>query len=147
VLKNISSTTQVIAGDRLGWQWCSFPSYWNIAPQGDVTLPPGKTYKFELINNTQGVWPLEPTGAELGIYVESGTFDEPNKMVSFVSWGEGLPFAGRESVAVTAGLWTLGQRVSIGGNDSGFIVTGSVDDASGYEGVPARCLVGPPNGE
>jgi hypothetical protein len=83
----------------------------------------------------------------LGIYIESGTFDEPNKMVSFVSWGEGLGFTGRESVAVTAGLWTLGQRVVLGGGDSGFIVTGSVEDVSGYEGAPTRCLVAPANGE
>jgi hypothetical protein len=147
VLKNISSTTQTIVGDRLGWQWCSFPSYWNIAPQGNVTLPAGKTYKFQLINNTQGVWPLEKEGAELGIYIESGTFDEETKIASFVSWGTGLPFAGRESVAVRAGLWTLGERVALAGGDTGFIVTGPTNDASSYEGVPARCLVAPPNGE
>ncbi|MEY4549441.1 MAG: hypothetical protein RL685_5636 [Pseudomonadota bacterium] len=146
VLKNVSSTTQVIAGTREGWQWCSFPAYWNIAPQGNVTLAPGATYKFELIYNTQGVWPLLPEGGELGIYIESGTFDEPNKLVSFVSWGEGLGFTGRESVAVQADLWTLGQRVIIG-NRAGFIATGSVNDESGYEPVSARCLVAPPNGE
>jgi hypothetical protein len=147
VLKNISNTTQTIAGLREGWQWCSFPAYWNIAPQGNVTLAPGATYKFELVYNTQGVWPLPKEGGELGIYIESGTFDEPNKIVSFVSWGDGLGFTGRESVAVEAGLWTLGQRVEFASGDTGFVVTGETNDASGYEGVPARCLVAPPNGE
>ena len=144
VLKNISTTTQTIAGDRLGWQWCSFPSYWYIAP-ANVVLPPGKTYKFPLILNTMGVWPLYPEGAELAIYVQSGTFDEPDKMVSFVSWGQGLPNTGREYVATMANLWTFQERVDIGSGDSGFIATGNVKLGSGYESVPARCLVAPPN--
>lgn len=145
VLKNISDTTQVITGLREGWQWCSFPSYWNIAPQGNVTLSPGETYKFQLINNTQGVWPLAPEGAELAFYIQSGTFDEPDKMVSFVSWGDGLPTAGREYVAVLANLWTLNQRVEIDFSHDGFIATGITNDASGYQGVSRRCLVAPPN--
>ena len=147
VLKNISSTSQTIVGQRLGWQWCSFPSYWNIAPQGDVVLPPGKTYKFVLINNTEGLWHLPPEGAELAIYVQSGTFDEPDKMVSFVSWGEGLASAGREYVATMADLWTFDDRVEIDGSDSGFVATGSTKLASGYQSVPARCLVAPENGD
>lgn len=147
VLKNISATNQTIVGQRLGWQWCSFPSYWNIAPQGDVVLPPGKTYKFVLINNTEGLWHLPPEGAELAIYVQSGTFDEPDKMVSFVSWGEGLGTSGREYVATNAELWTFDDRVKIGVRDSGFIVTGNTKTASGYTSVPARCLVAPENGE
>lgn len=145
VLKNISSTTQVIAGARLGWQWCSFPSYWNIAPQGDVTLAPGKTYKFILINNTQGMWQLPPEGAELAIYIESGTFDEPEKMVSFVSWGTGLATAGREYVATMANLWTLNSRIAVDDADKGFIATGSTKLGSGYQAASRRCLVAPPN--
>ena len=145
VLKNISSTNQTIVGTRQGWQWCSFPSYWNIAPQGDVVLAPGKTYKFVLIYNTEGLWHLPPEGAELAIYVQSGTFDEPDKLVSFVSWGEGLGTAGREYVATMAQLWTFDDRVDIANGDSGFIVTGSVKSASGYASVEARCLVAPPN--
>jgi hypothetical protein len=145
VLKNISTTTQVIAGERLGWQWCSFPSYWNIAPEGDVSVPAGKTYKFVLINNTQGVWQLPREGAELAIYIESGTFDEPEKMAAFVSWGEGLGTAGREYVATLAGLWTANARVDIFQSDGGFVATGSTKLGSGYQGVPKRCLVAPPN--
>ncbi|MEO8181915.1 MAG: hypothetical protein ABI895_24025 [Deltaproteobacteria bacterium] len=145
VLKNISPTTQVIIGERLGWQWCSFPSYWNIAPEGNVTVLPGKTYKFTLINNTQGQWYLPSEGAELAIYVASGTFDEPEKMVSFVSWGTGLQTAGREYVATMAGLWTLNSRIEVDPSDGGFIATGTIKLGSGYEGVPKRCLVAPPN--
>jgi len=145
VLKNISNTTQVITGERLGWQWCSFPSYWNIAPQGNVTLAPGKTYKFTLINNTQGVWRLPPEGAELAIYIESGTFDEPEKMVSFVSWGTGLATAGREYVATMAGLWTLNSRIEVDDADAGFIANGSTKVGEGYQAASRRCLVGPPN--
>jgi hypothetical protein len=144
VLKNVSTTSQTIIGDRLGWQWCSFPSYWYIAP-ANVVLPPGKTYKFILNLNTEGVWHLYPEGAELAIYVQSGTFDEPEKMVSFVSWGEGLPNTGREYVATMANLWTFMDRVEIDSGDSGFIATGSVQEGSGYESVPKRCLEAPPN--
>ncbi|HEU4580174.1 MAG TPA: hypothetical protein VFS67_18075 [Polyangiaceae bacterium] len=147
VLKNISSTPQTIVGQRLGWQWCSFPAYWNIAPQGDVVLPPGKTYKFILIYNTMGLWLVPPEGGELAIYVQSGTFDEPDKLVSFVSWGEGLATAGREYVATMAELWTFDDRVVIHDGDSGFIATGDTKVASGYQSVPARCLVAPENGE
>lgn len=147
VLRNISDTTQIITGLREGWQWCSFPSYWNIAPQGNVTLSPGETYKFQLINNTQGVWPLPSEGSELAFYIQSGTFDEPDKMVSFVSWGTGLATAGREYVAVLANLWTLNQRVELEPDDEGIIATGIANDASGYVGVSRRCLLAPPNEE
>jgi len=145
VLKNISATTQVIVGQRLGWQWCSFPSYWNIAPQGDVSLPPGKTYKFILVYNTQGTWLLPQEGGELAIYIESGTFDEPEKMVSFVSWGTGLAMTGREYVATLAGLWTLDSRIEVDSADAGFIATGSTKLGSGYQVASKRCLVAPPN--
>jgi len=144
VLKNISTTAQTIVGDRMGWQWCSFPSYWYIAP-ASVVVPAGKTYKFILSLNTEGVWPLYPEGAELGIYVQSGTFDESDKIVSFVSWGEGLGDRGREYVGVMAGLWTQNSRIEIDSGDSGFIATGSVKLGSGYESVAKRCLVAPPN--
>jgi hypothetical protein len=145
VLRNITSTNQTIVGQRLGWQWCSFPSYWNIAPQGDVVLGPGKTYKFILIYNTEGIWKLPTEGSELAIYVQSGTFDEPDKLVSYVSWGDGLGGTGREYVATNANLWTYGDGVEIGNRDSGFIATGNTKLASGYTSVPARCLVAPPN--
>jgi hypothetical protein len=145
VLKNISTIPQVITGQRLGWQWCSFPSYWNIAPEGDVTVAPGKTYKFLLNFNTEGIWQLAPEGAELAIYVASGTFDEPDKLVSFVSWADGLPNTGREGVATLAGLWTLDSRIDISSAAKGFIATGTVKLGSGYQSVPARCLVAPPN--
>lgn len=145
VLRNITSTNQTIVGQRLGWQWCSFPAYWNIAPQGDVVLGPGKTYKFVLIYNTEGLWALPPEGSELAIYVQSGTFDEPDKLVSYVSWGDGLGGTGREYVATNANLWTYGDLVKIDNGDSGFIATGDTKVASGYTSVPARCLVAPPN--
>jgi len=145
VLRNITSTNQTIVGQRLGWQWCSFPAYWNIAPQGDVVLGPGKTYKFILIYNTEGLWKLPPEGSELAIYVQSGTFDEPDKLVSYVGWGEGLGGTGREYVATNANLWTYGDLVTIDNGDSGFIATGNTKLASGYTSVPARCLVAPPN--
>jgi hypothetical protein len=144
VLKNISTTVQTIVGDRMGWQWCSVPSYWYIAP-GNIVVPPGKTYKFILNLNTMGTWPLPPEGSELAIYVQSGTFDEPDKLVSFVSWGEGLQDRGREYVGVLATLWTQNSRIEIGSGDSGFIATGNVKLGSGYQGVAKRCLVAPPN--
>jgi hypothetical protein len=144
VLKNISTTTQTITGERLGWQWCSFPSYWFIAAE-NVTVAPGATYKFILNLNTMGVWHLPPEGSELAVYIESGTFDEPEKMVSFVSWGNGLANAGREYVATMAGLWTLNSRVDIFPSDHGLIAIGSTKLGSGYQGVSARCLVSPPN--
>jgi hypothetical protein len=150
VIRNVSSSTVTLAGSRLGWQWCSVPAYWAITEGPDVTLEPGATYAFVPYYNQGGPRPLfrgdDPQDTnELGIYPQPGTFDEADKIMAFVIWGQGSAGDTRESIGVMGGFWTFGQKIPIGPNDSGFVATGPTNRGDGYTGVPARCLVAPPN--
>ncbi len=146
VIRNISSRPQTLVGGEMGWQWCNFPNYNSIA-LSDVTLPPGGTLAFRLVNQFS-IFPLfdgEPGDPnEMAIYTTTGSFMSAELMTSFVSWGAGLA-GGRESVAVMAGLWTATDRVEIAPGHAGFIITGRADEGAGYTSVPLRCLVAPPN--
>jgi hypothetical protein len=146
VLQNVSDTDQTIVGGRQGWQWCNFPAYWAIVqPEESVVLSPGETYAFTAIYNTMGQWSFDPEGGELGIYTTTGSFTTVSLMRSFVSWADAAP--SREPTAVLGGYWTYDERIEIGPNDGGFIITGDSNRGSGYQGVPARCIVIPPNEE
>jgi len=149
VLRNVSSDDVTIVGGVQGWPWCNVPAYWNIAAQ-DVTLSPDETFAFLPYYNTTGVRVLFPGDDpfdtnEMGIYTASGSFNNSELIVAFVSWGKGAELETRESIAVLAGLWSFGERISIGAGDAGFIATGPTDQGSGYTSVPARCLVAPAN--
>jgi hypothetical protein len=144
VLKNVSNTDQTIIGGRQGWQWCNFPVYWNVVlTDEDVILAPGETYTLIAINNTQGQWEFDREGGELGIYTAPGTFTTADAVVAFAIWGEIGPM--REPTAVAAGRWVGSDRIEIGPYDAGFVIVGDATQAQGYEAVPARCLVPPPN--
>jgi hypothetical protein len=150
VLRNVSGSTLTLVGGRLGWQWCNVPAYWTITDDGpDVTLEPGGTYAFVPVYNL-GLRPLfrgddRQDTNEFGIYPASGTFDEADKILAFVSWGQGSGGESRESIGVMGKKWTFGETVTIGPNDAGFVATGPTNRGDGYTGVPARCLVAPPN--
>jgi hypothetical protein len=146
VLRNISTSPVVLVGnpDRTGWQWCSFPAYWYIADT-NVTLQPGQTYKFFPVYNQDGVREFYQDRGEIGIYSVSGSFDESELMLAFLSWGDGLMGAGRENIATLAKLWTFGENIELTESAAGFIAMGPADRASSYVEVPARCLVAPPN--
>lgn len=144
VVKNVSNTNQTILGGRQGWQWCNFPVYWNVVlTDEDVVLAPGETYAFIPINNTQGQWDFDRDGGELGIYTAPGTFTTVDAVVAFAIWGDAA--SSREPTGVMAGRWTNSERIEIGPNDAGFVIVGDATRAEGYEAVPSRCLVLPPN--
>jgi len=145
VIKNISTSPVIITGnpERSGWQWCNFPAYWYIT-ETDVTLLPGQTYKFFPDYNQDGVREFYPDQGEIGIYSTSGSFDEADLMLAFVSWGARLT-GGRENVATLAKIWTFDEHVALTETAAGFVATGPADRASSYVEVPARCLVAPPN--
>jgi hypothetical protein len=146
VLRNVSQTTQTLAGGRRGWQWCNIPDYWNIQlREEDVVLEPGGTYKFVLGRETGTVRELFPGDDpndvnELGIYSTTGSFMTAELIEAFVSWGAGSNFGSRESVAVQGGVWTNSERIEIEPGHAGFIATGAADRGAGYTSVPARCL-------
>jgi len=146
VIRNVSSDPVTITGGEMGWQWCNFPQYNSIVLE-DLVLEPDQTLALRMVNQFR-YWRLYP-GAEgdpneLGIYITTGAFNNSELIRAFVSWGAGLR-GGRESVAVTALLWTNQDRVEIQPGHAGFIITGRADEGSGYTSVPARCLVLPPN--
>jgi hypothetical protein len=142
VLKNVSTTPVVIKGTRSGWQWCNFPAYWYLSDD-DITLQPGQTFKFLPNYNTSGVRQFEKDSGEVGIYSVSGSFDEPDLILNFVSWGTGI-LGGREYVATMADVWTYDNHIDVG-SGAGFVATGNVKTAAGFTPVPTRCLVAPPN--
>jgi hypothetical protein len=150
VLRNVSDADVTLVGGRQGWQWCNVPAYWALTEGGNVTLKPGATYSFIPYYNLGGPRPLyrgdEKTDTnELGIYPTTGTFDESDKILAFVVWGLGSDGESRESIGAMSGLWTFGDKIAIGPNDAGFVATGVTNRGAGYTGVPARCLVAPPN--
>jgi hypothetical protein len=153
VLRNVTQSDQIIAGGVQGWQWCNVPSYYAVAiPGGDIVLKPGETYAFRLIERNGNIRPLfdgaedEDTN-ELGIYVATGAFNNPQLIEAFVSWGAGSAYETRESVAMLAGKWTFGSRVAIQPGHAGFIATGDAASGEGFTSVPARCLPARVNGE
>lgn len=82
--RTLSSETTVVSGSL------------NLAPNEEVTLSvPG------FLNNT---------AADLGLYLPTGSFGSSASMIDFTQWGSGNN--GRESVAVTKGIWTAGTFVS-----------------------------------
>jgi hypothetical protein len=149
VLRNVSDADVTLVGGRENWQWCNVPAYWAIRESGNVTLAPGETYAFVPYYNTSGPRtlyrgddPFEPN--ELGIYPASGTFDEADQILAFVSWGVS-ELDSRESIGVMGGKWTYDQHIAIRPGHAGFVATGPTNRASGYTSVPARCLVAPQN--
>jgi hypothetical protein len=150
VLRNVSTSSVTIVGGREGWQWCNVPAYWALTEGGNVTLAPGDTYFFIPYYNLGGPRPLfrgddRQDTNEMGIYPTTGSFDEADKILAFVEWGQGSFGDSRQSIAVMAGLWTFGETITIGPSDAGFVATGATNRGAGYTGVPARCLVAPPN--
>jgi hypothetical protein len=143
VIQNISNQPQTVLGQT--WQWCQFPSYWFISNSTDnITLAPGETLGFitELRGDPEAVLQQASDGQELGIYISSGNYLNPEAMRAFVSWGTGSPqgIAGREMVAVQARLWVSGDRVRLYRGAAGFVAAGNADEGTGYVAVPEPCL-------
>lgn len=96
----------------------------NLAPNADVVVTVNDAY-------------LNDTAADLGLYLPTGSFASAAVMVDFTQWGSGGN--GRESVAVTKGIWTAGTFINVpppyeytgNGGQNGFQFWGtllSVDD-------------------
>ncbi|MFY7970961.1 MAG: lamin tail domain-containing protein [Flavobacteriales bacterium] len=96
-IKNFGAADADISTYRL----CALFSYatLNMAPtsivSGDLYLSPNEEVTVQ--------WNLNATASDLGLYLPSGSFGSAAAMVAFVEWGGGM--LGRESVAVSAGLW------------------------------------------
>jgi hypothetical protein len=146
VLRNVSQRTQTIQGGDQGWQWCNIPGYFNVVlDERDIVLAPGETYTFSLIERGGLPRPLyngeasEDTN-ELGIFTLPGSFNNPELVEAFVSWGEGSAFETRESTASMGLKWSFGSRVEIQSGHAGFVATGDATSGDGFTSVPGRCL-------
>jgi hypothetical protein len=148
VVRNASSDDLTVQGGQMGAQWCNIPAYDFVAYE-NVILEPGQTLAFYPIQNGSALRPLPPGDDaqepnELVIYTTTGSFDEPNLVAAFVSWGFGDD-NGREVTASMGNKWIFGDRVAIGRGHDGFIITGNADEGDGYTSVDEHCLVAPPN--
>ena len=104
-IKNLGSSMQDISS----WLLCSRFVYASISSltvmSGSTTLAPNDVVVLSEFS-------MDNTAADLGLY-NSGDFGSADAMEAFVQWrepGTSQPF-GRESVAVTKGIWTAGDFV------------------------------------
>jgi len=106
-IKNFGSTTEDIGAYRL----CSLISYRTLSSQttvvsGSLNLGPND----EVTVSISGDW-LDDTAADLGLYLPTGSFGSPANMIDFTQWGSSPN--GRESVAVSKGIWTAGTFINV----------------------------------
>ncbi|MEL6698783.1 MAG: T9SS type A sorting domain-containing protein [Bacteroidota bacterium] len=102
-LKNVGSSTV----DVSNWWLCYLFTYRqlsasNITVTGNTMMAPGDIVTISGSGLSLG------TSSDLGIY-NSSSFGSSTAMEDFVQWGAGGQ--GRESVAVTKGIWTAGDFV------------------------------------
>ncbi len=107
--------TGTASGDIGGWWLCYRFEYYDIP--ASVSIEPGAFLVIHLgVNgdNTatdvyiQFASALNTNSSDLNLYLD-GNFTSPSSMIDFVQWGGGGN--GRESVAVTAGMWMEGDFV------------------------------------
>jgi hypothetical protein len=67
---------------------------------------------------------------------QSGSYGSPNQIEAFVSWGAGQA-SSRETVATSAGIWTVDQGITLSAGHTAFVVTGDVTKESGFTSIPA----------
>ncbi len=107
---------------------CARPQYDRIgalnASCGTISLNPSEY----VVVTTNFAFPT--AGGELGIY-SSGDFADPASIVDYVIWGDPSGVS-RESVAVSAGIWTVGERATAFSDESALIYDGTGDAATDY---------------
>ena len=106
IIKNFDSETVDISNYRL----CSKLVYTNnltslTLENGSLNLEAGNTVTLSLTG-----FDIDATGADLGLYIASGPFSDPNGLVDFMQYGSAGN--GRESEAAEKGLWNEGEFVS-----------------------------------
>lgn len=104
-LKNFGNDTEDISD----WWFCALFVY---AQLNTLTVNSGS---LELESNQEVEltgYNLQEAASDLGLY-ETNTFGDASAMRDFTQWGAGGQ--GRESVAVTAGIWTAGDFLEIPG--------------------------------
>ncbi|TXE20004.1 T9SS type A sorting domain-containing protein [Psychroserpens burtonensis] len=105
-IKNFGTTTENIGTYRL----CSLFGYRTLSTQttlvsGSFNLNPNAEVTVSIPNY------LNDTAADLGLYLPTGNFGVAANMLDFTQWGSSPN--GRESVAVSKGIWTAGTFINV----------------------------------
>lgn len=87
-----------ISGYRLWSEMSNVTISSSMVVSGDLNIPASGSVVLGFI--------MDATGADLGLYGASGDFTDPTAMVDFTQWG--TAGNGRESVAVSKGIWVAG---------------------------------------
>lgn len=106
-IRNFGNATDDVGSHRL----CSLITYRTLSTQttiveGSFNLAPGEEVTVSIAND----W-LDDSGADLGLYVPTGSFGSAANMIDFTQWGSGGN--GREGLAVTNGFWTAGTFINV----------------------------------
>ena len=102
-LKNFGSANAPISG----YWFCVVPSYAEVSSMTAVTtLAPGEEVDIASSVN------LVASNGEFALYSTSG-FSNVNNIIDFIQWGTGSSGSSRESLAVSAGLWTANTFVTV----------------------------------
>ncbi|MEO0403651.1 MAG: hypothetical protein AAF193_02145, partial [Bacteroidota bacterium] len=132
-IKNWGSCEVDISQYRL----CSEFSYVTVSSlavvSGNTTIPTNGT-----VTLSWPAWNPSGTGADLGLYVPSPNFNNPDDMVDFTQWGSGGN--GRESVAVAKGIWSTGDFVT-GLAPYNYIGNGLENGVTFWQGIPLACSI------
>jgi len=103
-IKNFGTSTVDISSYRL----CALLTYTS-----DLTTLTVESGSLNLTAGAQVIlsgWALTDAASDLGIFLGTGAFSDAAAMVDFTQWGSAGN--GRESVAVTKGIWTAGDFIS-----------------------------------
>ncbi|MEO1050156.1 MAG: hypothetical protein AAFX87_06010 [Bacteroidota bacterium] len=104
VLKNFGNATQDISG----YWFCRRKAYASIAnltpTSGDLVLDANEEVEFTIT--------IDDNSSDFALYNQGGAFANPDAILDFVMFGDDIDDAGRESVAVSAGIWTEDEFVN-----------------------------------
>ncbi len=135
-IKNFAGSTVDISTYRL----CSDIKYTNNLTSGttiisgSLILTAGSEVELIVPTTVPGSWQDLLSESDLGIYLDA-SFSSASSMVDFVQWGSGNH--GRQSVAVTKGIWTAGEFVS-GNEPFSYTGDGSQNGASFWQASSAN---------
>lgn len=129
VLRNVSAAEVTVTS---AWRMCNFPQYEPFVT-ADLAIPAGESRVVDIPANLALSASVD---FELALYVDQ-TFSSADSMVAYVAVNAGGHT--RESVAVTAGVWTAGNFITMAITDPGF----ALNDGATATAAAAYTVYGP----
>ena len=104
VLKNFGNASQDISD----YFFCRRKAYANVAgiplTSGDLILDPDEEAEFTLT--------IDDNSSDVALYLNNSGFANPDNMLDFLQFGDDVDAAGREDVAVAAGIWIENEYIN-----------------------------------